>query len=193
MTAGEKERRTLEVLLASPASRNEIVMGKLLAATTAIFVTALLTIASLVVSLRQGQFIKSSPQLQELLSKVPLDAGTIALLFVALAPTAVMAGSVMIAVALFARSFKEAQSYLTPVVFLVAVPAVGGMMPGLELTPALAAIPIFNVSQLIKEILLGSFSSAAFAVTLLSNLLYAAIAFLFAVRMFRNEAVLFRT
>ncbi len=193
MTAGEKERRTLEVFLASPASRNEIVMGKLMAATTATFLTAALSVTSLVFSLRRGGFGNFSAELRQMVSRVPIDPATIALLFVVLVPTAVMAASIMIAVALFARSFKEAQSYLTPIIFLVGVPAIAGMLPGLELTPALAAIPIFNVTQLIKGIFLGSFSTMAFAITLASSLVYAGLAFLFAVRIFKNESVLFRT
>jgi ABC-type Na+ efflux pump permease subunit len=56
----------------------------------------------------------------------------------------------------------------------------------------LALIPIFNVCQLIKEIFLGEFSTAAFAVTLVSNLVYAAIAFYIASRIFKSESVLFR-
>jgi len=193
MTAGEKERRTLEVLLSSPASRTEIVFGKLLAATTAIFSTAVLTITSLIVTLRRGGFGQSSAEFREMVSRVPLDAGTIALVFAALLPTAVMAASVMIAVALFARSFKEAQSYLTPLVLLVAVPAVAGLLPGMKLTPALAAIPIYNVSQLIKEIFLGEFSPFLFTVTSATNFLYAAVVFFLAVRIFKNERVLFRS
>jgi len=193
MTAGEKERRTLEMFLCSPAGREEIVLGKILAATTATFLTALLAMGSMVVSFRFSGFGRMSPALKAMMSLAPLDAPTMALLVAALLPVAVMAASILIAIALRARSFKEAQSYLTPLVMLVALPAVGGMLPGLELTPVLALVPILNVSQLIKEVLLGGFSRAAFAVTLLSNLVYAAVAFWFAVRAFKSESVLFRT
>ncbi len=120
------------------------------------------------------------------------DIGSLAMALVAVLPTAIMAASIMVAIALFAKSYKEGQSYLTPIVMLAAFPAVVGMLPGLELTPALALIPIFNVCQLIKEIFLGEFSRAAFAVTLVSNLVYAAIAFYIASRIFKSESVLFR-
>ncbi len=193
MTAGEKERRTLEVYLSSPASRGQIILGKLLAATTAVFVTALLSMLSLVVSVRYASFGKSMKGLADLAAKMPLDAGTISLVLLALLPTAVLAASLMIAIALFAKSFKEAQSYLTPLMMAAIFPLLAGMVPGLQLTPALALIPLFNVCQLIKEIFLGDYSTAAFAVTMGANILYAALAFAAAVRVFNNEKVLFRT
>jgi len=107
-------------------------------------------------------------------------------------PTAIVAASLMVAVALFAKSYKEGQSYLTPIVMLVAFPAVVGMLPGLELTPTLALIPIFNVCQLVKEILLGEFSRLAYGIAFAANLAYAAIAYYLAARIFKSESVLFR-
>jgi len=193
MTAGEKERRTLEIFLASPAGRHEIVLGKLLAATTAVFVTALLSITSLVVAFRYSDFGRQGRQMKELAAQMPLDAPTVGLVLLALAPMAVMAAALMIAIALLAKSFKEAQSYLTPLVMAVVFPLVAGMLPGVELTPALALVPLFNVCQLIKQIFQGEFTALVFAITMAANILYAGIAFFAAVRMFSSERVLFRT
>jgi sodium transport system permease protein len=193
MTAGEKERRTLEIFLSTPAGRNEIVLGKILATTSAVFVTAMLSISSLLVSFRYSSFGKSSDRMKETLGRIPLDAQTLALVIVALAPMAIMAASLMIAIALLAKSFKEAQSYLTPLVMAVVFPLVVGMLPGIQLTPLLALVPLFNVCQLIKEIFVGEFSWVAFAVTMLANLVYAGVAFLGAVWVFKDERVLFRT
>lgn len=190
LTAGEKERRTLEVLLSSPAGRGEIILGKILATTTAVFVTALLSMVSLVVSFRQADFGK---EFKEIAGHMPLGAQNVALVLAALAPLAVFAASLMIAIALFAKSFKEAQSYLTPVVMAVVFPLVAGMLPGLQLTPALALVPLFNVCQLIKEILQGDFNGVNFAITMAANIVYAAVAFYAAVRVFSSEKVLFRT
>jgi len=193
MTAGEKERRTLEIFLAAPAGREEIVLGKLLAATTAVFLTALLSVASMVVALRYSDFGKQARQMKEAAAQMPLDAATIGLILLALAPMAVMAASLMIAIALVAKSFKEAQSYLTPLVMAVVFPLVAGMMPGVELTPALAWVPLFNVCQLVKQIFQGDFTPLVFTITMAANVVYAAIAFFVAVRVFSNERVLFRT
>jgi sodium transport system permease protein len=110
-----------------------------------------------------------------------------------LLPTALFAASLMITIALFARGFKEAQSLLTPLVMVVVVPAVISMLPGLELNVGLALIPIFNVSQLIKEIVLGEYSRLTFVTAFASNVVYALIAFAISVRIFKNESVLFRS
>ncbi len=82
---------------------------------------------------------------------------------------------------------------LTPVVMAVVVPAVVSLLPGLELNVGLALIPVFNVSQLIKEIILGEFSRWSFATAFLANIVYAGLAFWVSVRIFKSESVLFRT
>ena len=191
LTAGEKERRTLEVLLSAPAGRDEIILAKILATTSAVAITALLSVLSLVVSLRYADFGKASKVLKP--GGMPLDPSVIALVMLALVPTAIMAASIMVAIALFAKSFKEAQSYLTPLVMAVIFPLIAGMLPGIQLTPALALIPLFNVCQLIKEIFQGDFNRLSFAITMASNVVYAGIAFYAAVQVFKSEKVLFRT
>lgn len=193
LTAGEKERRTLEVLLSAPTGRDQIILGKVLATTTAVFVTAALTLTSLAVSFRYARFGKASESLRGLIGAMPLEPGTLALVALALLPTAIMAASVMIAIALFAKSFKEAQSYLTPLVMAAVFPLVAGMLPGMQLTPALALIPLFNVCQLIKEIFLGDYNRLSLVITMVSNVVYAIAAFVFAVQVFKSERVLFRT
>jgi sodium transport system permease protein len=193
MTAGEKERRTLESFLATPAGRNEIVMGKMLAAMTASFLTAMLTLGSIIVSVRANQMSSRSAEVRQMFSTIPLDTNTVLLIVLTLAPLCVFAAAVMIAIAMFARSFKEGQSYLTPLVMAVIFPALLGGLPQLELTPALCLIPIFNASQLIRGIMLGDFQTTAFGITLAANLGYAAIAMFVAQKRFEDESVLFRS
>ena len=193
MTAGEKERKTMEALLSSPATRRELVLGKNLAAMTAIFITATLTLGSMVFSLKGNNLTPKSPEMQEMMRTIPFDTHTLTLIAVTLVPLAMFAAAVMFAIALFARSYKEGQSYLTPLVFVAIFPALMGGMSGLEMTPALCMIPIFNASQMIRGILLGDVSTANFAITTAANLVYAGIAFVIATRQFENENVLFRS
>ncbi len=193
MTAGEKERKTMEALLSSPATRREIVLGKNVAAMTAIFITAILTLGSMVYSLKGSSLSSKSPELQEMMRTIPLDTHTVTLIAVTLVPLAMFAASLMFALALFARSYKEGQSYLTPLALVVIFPALMGGMSGLQMTPALCLIPIFNASQMIRGILLGDVTMANFAITTVANLAYAAIAFFVATRQFENENVLFRS
>jgi sodium transport system permease protein len=204
MTAGEKERKTLEALLASPARRPEIVMGKILAAITAILATAALTLTSLAYTLKHsspapaipGAAAASDPRVDNLravMGTIPLDASTVGLIAVIFIPLAIFAASLMFAIALKARSFKEGQTYLTPLIMVVIFPALLGGLPGLKMTPVLCLIPIFNASQMIHGILIGDVSGVNFAVTLAANLIYSAIAFFLATRMFEDEKVLFRS
>jgi sodium transport system permease protein len=193
MTAGEKERRTLEAFLASPASRLEIVLGKIFAAITSIFLTAILTLGSMVYSLRNVRLSGRSEELKHVMDTIPLDPHTVALIAALLFPMTIVAASVMFTIALFARSFKEGQSYLTPLMLIVIFPALLGGLPGFHLTPALCLIPIFNASMMIRSVMLGEASMLNFGVTIAANLVYAGVAFLIATRMFQRESVLFRS
>jgi sodium transport system permease protein len=193
LTAGEKERRTLEVVLSSPAGRQELILGKILATTTAVFATALLTVSSLLFSFRYMDFGTDSGRIRDALGGMQIDAGMMGMVLAALFPTAIMGASLMIAIALFAKSFKEAQSYLTPFISVIIFPLIVGMMPGVSLTPYTALIPLFNVCQLVKEVMQGEPRAATFAVVMASNLVYAAVAFFAAVQVFKSEKVLFRT
>jgi sodium transport system permease protein len=193
MTAGEKERKTLEAFLASPASRQEIVVGKTLTAMTAILVTALLTLVSLVFSLKRAQLAPQSKELQALMGTVPLDAGAVGLIALCLVPLAVFAAAIMMAIAVFARSFKEGQSYLTPLAMLVIFPALLGGLPGVDLTPVMALVPIFNTSLAIRGVMLGDVSLTNVIITVAANIVYAIAAMYLAAKVFERESVLFRS
>lgn len=191
MAAGEKERKTLEALIASPARRTDLVLGKILACVTATYLTALLTTASLFFSLKRGAIEMKG--MEKMMGNVPTDPQTIALMLFTLLPVAIMAGALMLSIALIARSFKEAQSYLTPLIMLVIFPSLLGGLPGMELSPVLSLIPIYNSSQILKAILQGDVPMNLFAITNLANIGYATICFLFAVRSFNDEKILFRS
>jgi sodium transport system permease protein len=193
MTAGEKERRTMEMLLSSPAGRGEIVLGKILVAITASFTTSVLTIISFGISFFFGMKGVRSGRQPQLVMEIPLDAKTFVLIFVSIIPMAVLAATLIIAIATMAKSYKEAQSYLTPLLLVAIMPAMVSLIPGIKLSAWMALIPIVNFSQLIKELILGDWSWTGFTLTLLSNLVYAAIAFTAALMVFKNERILFRT
>ena len=159
----------------------------------AIFITAILTLGSMAYSLKGSSLSSKSPEVQEMMRTIPLDAHSLTLIAITLLPLAMFAASLMFAIALFARSYKEGQSYLTPLLLVVIFPALMGGMSGLEMTPLLCLIPIFNASQMIRGILLGDVTIANFAITMAANLFYAAIAFVIATRTFEKESVLFRS
>jgi sodium transport system permease protein len=117
--------------------------------------------------------------------------GLIGVLFM-VAPMAVLFAAVQFSLALFAKSFKEAQSYVSPLVIVIVLPAVVGMLPGVELNAKLALIPILNVSLVSKELVSGIWHWPLISLIFASTCFYAAIALACAVRMFNREEVIFR-
>ncbi|RJP74778.1 MAG: ABC transporter permease [Candidatus Zixiibacteriota bacterium] len=191
LTAGEKERGTLETLLVSPASRLELVLGKFLTTMLAGFITASLTLTSMLVTFAMGARMGSDTDLEGMaFSLDPLALITIFLLFV---PVAALFASTLIAIAVNARSYKEAQSYVYPLMFLVIIPAMTSMVPGIEVDLRMAFIPVVNVALILRNALMGSYDFALIALTFLSSTLYAAAGVFTAVRVFQKETVLLRT
>ncbi len=204
LTAGEKERGTMETLLCSPVRRINIVMGKFLMVLTASLTTVLLSIISMGLSAGIGvMYFGSSPQAQgaqQALAAKAADGGTIPLIdpvgLIGVAalvlPVAVFFAAILLAISLFAKSYKEAQSYVSPLIIVVIMPAVIGMLPGVELNAKLALVPILNLSLVCKEMLSGVWHWNYISLIFGSSCLYAAIALGFAVRMFNREDVMFR-
>jgi sodium transport system permease protein len=193
LTAGEKERGTIETVLSSPISRLDLVIGKFLLVFSASLVSAILSVTSMGTSfaiLGHSHLMNSSGG-----QSLDLNLGwlsVIAVFFMAL-PLAVLFSAVLMTIALFAKTYKEAQSYLTPLTFLVVIPAIASIMPGVELTPKLALIPVLNTSLVCKEIITGTYHWNSIILIFTSTCIYAAAALFLAVKMFQRESVLFRS
>jgi sodium transport system permease protein len=194
LTAGEKERGTMETILSSPISRMNLVLGKFLLVLSAALATAALSVMSMGISFSAlRRFNVSSGRGEAAGLLLQLGPKTIASLFMMALPLAVLFSAVMMTIALFAKSYKEAQSYLTPMTFLVVIPAVASLLPGVELTPKLALVPILNTSLVCKEIMTGTYHWNAIAMNFASTCVYAAIALFLAFKTFQRESVLFRS
>ncbi len=203
LTAGEKERGTMETILCSPIARIDLVFGKFLTVLTASLGTVLCSLVSMGATLTLGGsfFAKLTGGAATAAKSTAASAsfvpsfdplGLIAVLGMVL-PIAVLFSAALLAISLFAKSFKEAQSYVSPLIFVIILPAVFGMLPGVELNAKLALVPILNVSLACKELVSGVWSWQYLALIFGSTSLYAAIALALAVRMFNRESVLFRT
>jgi sodium transport system permease protein len=107
-------------------------------------------------------------------------------------PMAVFFAAALITISLFAKSFKEAQSYVSPLIIVIILPAVIGMLPGVELNARLALVPVLNVSLVSKELVSGVWPWNYLALIFGSTCVYAAIALGLAVKMFNREDVIFR-
>jgi sodium transport system permease protein len=196
LTAGEKERGTMETILSSPISRLHLVLGKFLLVLTAALGTAALSVMSMGVSFSAlSRFAVDSRGQNGEASALMLHLGlrTVISVFVMALPLAVLFSAALMTIALFAKSYKEAQSYIQPLMFAVIIPAVAAILPGIELTPKLALIPILNASLLCKELVAGTFHWNYIAIIFLSTCVYAAAALFLAVKMFQREEVLFRS
>jgi sodium transport system permease protein len=191
LTAGEKERGTMETILSSPISRTHLVFGKFLLVLTASLATATLSVVSMAGSFTVLSRLVAVQGAGEGLPIIPIHAKTALAVFLMAVPIGVLFSSAMITISLFAKTFKEAQSYLTPMTFLVLFPAIAAVIPGIEVTDKLALIPILNVSLLCKELITGTYHWNYIAVTFLSTCVWAGAALLLAVKMFQRESVLF--
>jgi sodium transport system permease protein len=189
LTAGEKERGTMETILTSPVSRTDLVIGKFLMVFTASVVTAILSLVSWGVLWSQ----RAKLGLGGAAMQMTIDPSAVLAVLVLLLPLAVLFAAVLLAVALLAKSYREAQSYVSPLVFVVVVPAVIGALPGTDLTWKTALVPILNTSLVSKEIIGGSYPWLMIAAIFGMTCVYAGIAIAWAVRMFNREDVLFRT
>lgn len=180
LTAGEKERGTMQTLLCAPLRPIEIIAGKFLAVWTICIIAALANVVSLgatVMRIVPGDQLSVSP-------------GTLALAFVMLVPVTFLFSAVFLALASFAKDFKDGQNFLTPVYMALAMPAGVSMLRGIELNAWTAFVPVVNIALLIKALLLSDAAADLVFLTLLSSIAYAVLALLLAARVFEREQVL---
>jgi sodium transport system permease protein len=203
LTAGEKERGTMETILCSPVARLDLVIGKFLTILTASLGTVACSLASMGLTfaiggpllaqrVSGGGTAAARRGAEQITAMTTLDpVGLLAVLGMVL-PMAVLFAAVLFTISLFAKSFKEAQSYVSPLIVVIILPAVVGLLPGVELNTTLALVPILNVSLVSKELVSGVWQWDYLALIFGSTCLYAAAALGLAVRMFNREDVIFR-
>lgn len=193
LTAGEKERGTMETLLCSPLARLEIVLGKFFMVLSCSLAAVVLSCFSLFISFRLGGPNASTGSNAVALGLTHVDPAGMAGVLVMILPVAVLFSAVVLTLGLWARSTREAMSYVAPMMLIIIVPAVIGMLPGIDLNARYALVPILNLSLACREILSGEWHWPFLVIIFASMSAYAAIALAVAVRMFNREAVIFRT
>jgi sodium transport system permease protein len=195
LTAGEKERGTIETILCSPVSRTHLVLGKFLMVLTASIATVVLAITSMAVSFGAGKkmLLGVTHGRLDAALQITITGKAVVSIFCVVLPLAVFFSAALLALSLFAKSFKEAQSYISPLMIVVVLPAVASLLPGVELNAALALVPVLNTSLVSKEIITGTYHWRLIALIFLSSSVYAGMAIAIAVKLFQREDVLFRT
>ncbi|SFC79279.1 ABC transporter permease [Pseudoalteromonas denitrificans] len=188
--AGEKERGTLETLLLTPVTRTELVLGKFFTVLASSLMTALITVVSM------GFWVSIASNFVD--AKIITDVmGTIgvldlSLILLMLVPLAGIFSSLVLAISIYARTFKEAQNYMGPLSMVAFMPLVVAMMPNMELTMNTAMIPITNVALAIKELIKGTVDYSMVAMIFVATFALAGILMGFCVHWFKKESVLFR-
>jgi ABC-type Na+ efflux pump permease subunit len=190
--AGEKERGTLETLLVAPVGRLSIVLGKFGVILVAALVSAVLATVSLAISLQVGVFSTFS-MFSEGSFSFSLTEALAAILMVV--PVACIFASLLLAISIFAKSFKEAQSYASPLQMVIVMPAFVSFIPGVKLDWLTSSLPVVNISLALKEIFTGNLDQhwAHVGVIFLSTSVYAGLLLWFATWWFQREQVLFRS
>ncbi|MBL9199505.1 MAG: ABC transporter permease [Opitutaceae bacterium] len=203
LSAGEKERGTMETILCSSVARLDLVLGKFLTILTVSLGTVACSLVSMGLTLAIGGPLlahkisggggvaarRGAEQITAMTTLDPL--GLLGVLGLVL-PMAVLFSAGLFTLSLLARNFKEAQSYVSPLTIVIILPAVIGMLPGVELNARLALVPVLNVSLAGKELVSGAWPWGHLALIFGSSCVYAALAVALAVRTFNRESVLFR-
>lgn len=186
---GEKERKTLETLLTAPVSRLHILIGKLSVVTLTGIASALLAILGLFLGF---QLTAGLPEVIMGVVMGILSIQFVLMLLLMLVPLTIFFSGVMAPVTIYAKTFKEAQSMLTPMTFLVIIPAAIAMVPGIEYNAATALIPVVNITLATKEIIAGTINIPHYLITVFSLIGLAAISVIFCARWYGKESNILR-
>jgi len=183
MTAGERERGTLEALLGLPCTRMELLLGKWLAVATITAAGVLLQIAGLIFAI--GYLATSN-----IIAVPSLSMAVVLLLCVAVLLFAITVVAIELALAMRSHSVKEAGSVLGPAVLLILFPALFTQVINLDSIEMFwFAIPVVNILLALRELLLNRVVLSHVAVWVLSSALYATLAAVYAARQFQREDI----
>ncbi|QDT28661.1 ABC transporter permease subunit/CPBP intramembrane protease [Gimesia panareensis] len=186
LTAGERERGTLETLMAAPLPRMWILCSKFFAVLTVATLTAVVNmVAMLATAYANG--------LEGMLFGEGLTPLVLLQILLLLLIFAAFFSAVLLCVTSFARSFKEAQAYLIPLMLISMAPGIIGLVPDLKMTLFWSVIPLANIVLLSRDFLLHQAHPALFFVSVFSTLFYGVVALSLAARIFGADTILYQS
>jgi sodium transport system permease protein len=184
-TAGERERGSLEPLLLNPVARRSLALGKWLATVCFSIFTVVFTLGSTLLALAQVPLARFGLSLA-------IDAGDVAWLVAVMVPLPLFVAGAQLLVASFARSFKEAQTYLSLMVFLPMLPALLTTVRPMESEAWMMAVPVLGQQVLLTDVLRGEVPSLlALALTSVASLGAGYACVLATAALFRREKVIY--
>ena len=185
-TAGEKERGTLETILTFPISRKELVLGKYLAISMSGLITLMIGILLSLISL---YYVKNTFTIYDNVI-FNINIITITLIVLILIFYTFFISGICITIASFTKTFKEAQSALTPISLITCVPMFLELL-NININGALAFIPIINHTIVVNEILTGTININSIIITIISSIIYIILLMIFINKMYKSEKILF--
>ena len=184
-TAGERERQSLEPLLVNPVSRGAIVAGKWLAISVA-------TLAAVLVSLSGFAIALEAVPLQNLGVRFHFTAATVTGLLAACIPMALFAAALQMTLAFFARSFKEATTYLSLLMMVPIIPAVFFAVQPVKSALWMMLIPVMGQTLLMGDAMRGEPSPATwYALAAAASFACAATLLAWSARLLKSEKIVF--
>ena len=186
-TAGEKERGTLETLLTFPIKSKDIIVGKFLAASLSSIVTGLISFALAIVALFVAKDMFSIYEGVDIMYSV----SSIVFGIIVIIAYSIFVSGLCISIASTSKTFKEAQSALTPLTFISFFPSFVVFMVGLKTTPVLSIIPFLNYTMIFTDIASGNIDLLNIALMAISTIIYITIIFTYIIKQYKSEKVLF--
>ena len=183
---GEKERGTIETLLTTPVSRWQFLVGKMLVIILSGLMASFFALLGLFLSINFMDIIPD-PEIMKVVNQI-LSVGFVLKLFFLLLPLTVFFAGIMIPIAVYTKTFKEAQSIIAPLNILVLLPAMAGLFPGIELNIKTAMIPILNIVLTTKGLIGGHIDYSLLALSFLVMLILAVIAVMISFKQFGKES-----
>ncbi len=182
---GEKERGTIETLLTTPVPRWQLLFGKM----GVVVLSGLLAASAALLGLFLSMETLNGLDNDELLKVVHsiLSPSFIVLMYCLLIPLTVFFAGVMIPIAVYAKTFKEAQSIITPLNIVMVIPAMVGLFPGVELNVMTACIPVVNIVLSTKELIAGTLDPFLVALSFVVMTTLAVLAVFISYRRFDKE------
>jgi sodium transport system permease protein len=183
-TAGEREHGSLEPLLSQPISRAQLVLGKIAAASVFSAISTILFLVSLSASV---PFVP----LHRVGMSLSIDPVTAAAMFGVSLPLVFLGAALLTVVASFAKSYKEAQTYLTVVILVPTMPLIVTQMLDLQPSALLMLVPSLSQATLITSLIKGEpVALGHLAISVSATTLLAALAAWLAVALYRRERML---
>ena len=194
ITAGEKERGTIATLLVSQLSRTEIVLGKFITILTVSLVSSILSAVGLLVGVHFfGGSLATTGAAQGVQATFSLSLASFGWMLVVLIPLAIILSALVVIVGTYARSQKEASTYLMPIYMVIVLIGLVSMSGGSTFVGARFLIPIANALYALQEIIVGNLQFSHLVYTLGANIICGGILIAASVQAFKREAVLFRS